>query len=85
MSDERSLPELGRLVDRHDVEIREIRRDYMPRELVLAMLTALTGRVETLERDKASRRNLLLGIAGTLVGVCASALITWLIARGGGH
>ncbi|GAA0347960.1 hypothetical protein NE235_10755 [Actinoallomurus spadix] len=85
MGDERSPSELGRLVDRHDVELREFRRDYITKELVLTMLGGLTDRVLRLEQDKASRRNLLLGIAGTLVGVAASSIITWLITKGGGR
>ncbi|GAA4626594.1 hypothetical protein GCM10023196_035470 [Actinoallomurus vinaceus] len=86
MTNARSPDELGRLVDRHDVELREFRRDYITKELVLTMLGGLTDRVLRLEQDKASRRNALLAITGTLVGVLASAAITWLITtKGGGH
>lgn len=85
MSNARSPDELGRLVDRHDVDLREIRRDYITKELVLTMIGGLTDRVLRLEQDKASRRNLLLGMGGTLFGVAASALITWLITKGGGR
>lgn len=73
MADGRTLAELGRSFDRLE---RDLHDNYVRKDIFEA-------RVGPLERDKASRRNLLLGIAGTLVGVLASALITYMIARGG--
>lgn len=82
MADERPCPR-ARDIDRHDAELREVRRDYVTEKLMLTMLGAITDRLLNLERDKASRRNALLAVAGTLVGVVASATITWLITKGG--
>lgn len=78
MTDGRSLAELGRDIERIYQDIREIRRDYVTEKM-------FDARVGPLERDKASRRNTLLAICGTLVGVVASALITYMIAKGGSH
>jgi hypothetical protein len=83
--DERSLPELGRLVDRHDVELREVRRDYITRELFLATIGGIVERVLRLEKDKDSRRNALLAVAGTSAGVVLSVVLTYLITRGSGQ
>jgi hypothetical protein len=75
VADERTCSRT-RDVDRHEQDLRDIRTQFVPREVFEA-------RVGPLERDKASRRNTLLAIAGTLVGVVASALITYMIAKGG--
>jgi hypothetical protein len=75
VADERTCAR-SRDIDRHEIELREFRDKYVTEKVFEA-------RVGPLERDKASRRNLLLGIAGTLIGVLASALITYMIARGG--
>jgi hypothetical protein len=67
------VPELGRGLDRVE---RDLQDHYVRKDVFEA-------RIGPLENAQASRKNLVLGIAGTLVGVLASALITYMIARGG--
>jgi hypothetical protein len=75
VTDGRTLAELGRAVDRVE---RDLHENYVRKDIFEA-------RVGPLERDKTSRRNALLAVAGTIAGVLASALITYLITKGGGH
>jgi hypothetical protein len=73
LADGRTVPELGRGLDRVE---RDLQENYVRKDVFEA-------RIGPLENAQASRKNLVLGIAGTLVGVLASALITYMIARGG--
>lgn len=87
MTDGRSPDELGRASDRHDADIREIRRDYIPRELFMSMHAALVDRVTRLEQadtvKSTGNRTWVLGLVQTLIGVVLSGVAAVLIARGG--
>lgn len=87
MADERTLRELARTVDRNEDDIRTIRRDFLPREVYVTMHNAVLERIQRLEQDdtakKSSTRNALLALAGTVIGVIVSAVVTLAIARGG--
>lgn len=77
---QRSLAELGRTADRNERRLddlaRELHEKYVLREV-------FETRVGALERDKASRRNALLAVAGSVVGVVLSVVLTYLLTRGG--
>lgn len=87
MSDEPSLYEIRRILERIDTELRDTRRDYLPREVFLSMHNALVDRVLRLEQNdvtkSTSNRNALLAMASTIVGVIVSAVIAIAAVRGG--
>lgn len=95
MADERSCPR-GRDVDRHETELREIRRDYILKDLALAMITALTERVKDLEEEASAhrrahdeestsiRRGNRVALLGG-VGAIATAIVLQFIQKGSGH
>ena len=82
MTDGRSLDDLGRAVDRHDVDLREIRERYVTEKVFLA----LEKRVERMEQSASttwlSNRNALLAFASVIIGIVVSAYIA---TKGGGH
>lgn len=82
MADERSCPR-ARDVDRHDNEIREIRRDYILEKLALTMINALTDRVKDLEEEATSiRRGNRVALLGG-IGAIVTAIILQFITKGG--
>lgn len=80
---QRSLPEAWRAID----ELRAERRDYVRRDVYVAERDADRARIKRLEDDDTTKatgtRTWLLNLAGTVVGVIVSGIITVLIARGG--
>lgn len=83
MADERSCPR-ARDVDRHETELREIRRDYILRELALALVTALTERVKDLEDElTAIRRGNRVAIIGAISAIGTAIVLQFL--QKGGH
>ena len=86
VANELTARELSCAVDRHEDDIRDIRRDYLPREVFMSMHNAVLERINRLEQDdstkKAANRNALLALAGTVVGIFVSAIVTLAISRG---
>jgi hypothetical protein len=74
------LPEVWRTV-------RRIEDSYVSREVFDTKHAAVLYRIERLEGDdtakKTSNRNALLAMAGTVMGVIVSAVVTLAILRGG--
>ena len=83
MADERSLPELGRTLDRHDTEIREIRRDYVPREVLQAAVDRITRLEQAATSEKSGNRMWLLGLGQTVIGVVLGIVGGYLTMKGG--
>lgn len=90
MADGRGLPEAWRAID----ELRAERRDYVRRDVYEAREKARdTGdnardaAIKRLQDDDTSKatgtRTWLLNLAGIVLGVMASGIVTVLIARGG--
>lgn len=83
MADERPCPR-ARDVDRHETELREVRRDYILRELALALVTALTERVKDLEDElTAIRRGNRVAIIGAISAIGTAVVLQFL--QKGGH
>lgn len=85
MPDERSLSGLGRDIDRHETDIREIRREYVPREVHQAALDRITRLEQADTSERTGNRTWLLGLAQTIVGVVLAAAAGYMTARGGGN
>lgn len=81
MADEPNLSEVTRTTDRHENELREIREDYVRKDVYQTVLE----RIAALERRNTntwlSNRNALLAVLSVIVGLIWSAYI----AKGGGH
>lgn len=86
MADERSCAR-GRDLDRHDTEIREIRRDYVLREVFQTAVQAALDRITRLEQadstERTGNRVWLLGLAQMVLGVGLGIVASYLTARGG--
>jgi len=76
--DERSCPR-SRDIDRHDEDIRQIRREYVLREVYQAALDRITALEARSSNAWLSNRNALLAVASMVAGIVWSAYI----ARGG--
>lgn len=85
--DDVSLGDRGRDVDRHEFELREIRRDYVPREVFQTALLAAVDRITRLEQadntEKSGNRVWLLGLAQVVIGVGLGIVASLMTARGG--
>lgn len=83
MADGRTLGEAWRAID----DLRADRREYVRRDVYIAERDADRARIKRLEDDDNVKaigtRTWLLNLAGTVVGVIVSGIITVLIARGG--
>lgn len=82
MADE-TLREVANTVDRHDRQFSE----YVRRDVYVAERDADRARIKRLEDDDTSKtsgtRAWLLNVAGIIVGVIVTGIVTVLIARGG--
>lgn len=75
---QRNLAELGRTVDRHDQDIREIREKYVLEKLFVT----LVERVKALESEATSiRRGNRVAILGG-IGAIVTAVIVQLVTKG---
>jgi hypothetical protein len=87
VTDERSPYELTRAIDRIEADVRQIRQDYLLREVFTSEHRAYGERILRLEQNDTSRtsgnRTWLLNLVGIILGVAASGIVTVLIARGG--
>jgi hypothetical protein len=83
VADGRTLAEIGRAIDRLEAE----RDRYVRRDVYIAERDAALARIARIEADDTTKatgtRTWLLNLAGTVVGVIVSGIITVLIARGG--
>lgn len=71
-------------MDRHDDELRDIRRDYILKDLALALIGALTERVKDLEDELTSiRRGNRVAILGGISAVVTAVALQFL--QKGGH
>lgn len=77
--DERSLPELGRLLD-------DLRRDTVRKDVYDAEQRGVLARIKRLEDDDTSKaagnRNWLFGLVQTAFGVVLGLLGAYLMSRG---
>lgn len=74
---------LGRDIDRHETDIREIRRDYVPREVHQAAVDRIMRLEQADTSERTGNRTWLLGLAQTIVGVVLAAAAGYMTARGG--
>jgi len=83
VADERTCPR-SRDIERHDQDLREIKKDYFLKELALTMIGALTERVKDLEEELTSiRRGNRVAIIGGISAVATAVVLQFL--KGGGH
>lgn len=83
MADERSCPR-SRDVDRHETELREIRQNFILKELALTMIAALTARVADLEDElKSIRRGNRVAILGATTAIGTAVVLQFF--QKGGH
>lgn len=87
MASEPTLPEIVRIVDRHEDDIQRIEQHYVSERLLRTMLAPITERTLRLEQLDAGKtsgtRAWLLNLAGIVVGVVMTGIGTFLFARGG--
>jgi hypothetical protein len=69
----------ARDVDRHEIEIGEIHRDFVRKDVYQAALDRIAALEQKLNNTWLSNRNALLAVASVIVGVIWSAYI----AKGG--
>lgn len=84
MTDEPGRGALGRDIDRHETDIRDIREKYVLREVFQAAVERIARLEQADTSERSGNRMWLLGLVQTVVGVVLGIVGGYMTAKGGG-